>query len=92
MSKESVPQHNAHVLEEDRHAIADTLAEQDTIRRCDAKDAAADLKHEQKVEAKRVEHLHKEAKHHGHDLSAEAKQTAQNLKDDAKATAEKLKL
>ncbi|CAF0984447.1 unnamed protein product [Adineta ricciae] len=92
MSHDSVPQHNARVLEEERHAIADNLAEQDTIRRCDAEHAASELKHEQKVEAKKLEHLHEEAKHNAKHLSAEAKQTAENLKKDAKATAEKLKL
>lgn len=92
MSNESIPQHNAHALEADRHAIADSLAEQDTIRRCDAQEAASELKHEQKAEAKRVERLHDEATQHGHALSDEAKRTAENLKRDAKANAEKLKL
>ncbi|UJR15218.1 hypothetical protein I4U23_002177 [Adineta vaga] len=92
MSKESISHHNAHVLEEERRGIADNLAEQDTIRRCDAENAAADLKHEQKVEAKHLEQLHDETKHHAKELSNEAKQTAENLKKDAKANAEKLKL
>jgi len=59
MSKESVPKHNAQVLEEERKGIADNLAEQDTIRRCDAQASAAVLKHEQKAEAK---HLKDQAK------------------------------
>lgn len=59
MSKETIPQHNARVLEEERKGIADNLAEQDTIRRCDAKISADALKHEQKAEAK---HLKDEAK------------------------------
>jgi hypothetical protein len=80
MSKESIPQHNAHVLEEERKGIADNLAEQDTIRRCDAEASASALKHEQKVEAKKLEHVHDHAK-----------QNAKNLKDEAKANAEKLK-
>lgn len=54
MSKESVPHHNAQVLEEERKGIADNLAEQDTIRRCDAKISTDALKHEQKVEAKNL--------------------------------------
>jgi hypothetical protein len=78
MSKESIPQHNARVLEEEQKGIADSLAEQDTIRRCDAESSATALKHEQKVE---VEHLHDQAK-----------QNAKNLKDQTKANAEKLKL
>jgi len=56
MSKESIPQHNAQVLEEERKGIADNLAEQDTIRRCDVKTSADALKHEQKVEAKNLKH------------------------------------
>jgi hypothetical protein len=77
MSKETIPQHNAHVLEEERKGIADNLAEQDTIRRCDAQASAAAVKHEQKVEAK--------------ELKAEAKSNAKDLKDQTKANAEKLK-
>jgi len=80
MSKESIPQHNARVLEEEQKGIADNLAEQDTIRRCDAEASAAALKHEQKVEAKKLEHVHDQAK-----------QNAKDLKDQAKANAEKLK-
>jgi len=54
MSKESIPQHNARVLEEEQKGIADNLAEQDTIRRCDAQASATSLKHEQKAEAKNL--------------------------------------
>jgi hypothetical protein len=50
----SIPQQNARVLEEEQKGIADNLAEQDTIRRCDAQASAAALKHEQKAEAKNL--------------------------------------
>ena len=92
MSKESIPQHNARVLEEERKGIADNLAEQDTIRRCDAEASAAALKHEQKVEAKQLEHAHDHSKETAKDLKHDAKSTAEKLKDQAKANAEKLKL
>jgi hypothetical protein len=91
MSKESIPHHNAQVLEEERKGIADNLAEQDTIRRCDAEASAAALKHEQKVEAKKLEKVHDHAKHNAKDLKDEAKTNAEILKDQAKANAEKLK-
>ena len=77
MSKESIPKHNAHVLEDERKGIADSLAEQDTIRRCDAETSATALKHEQKSEAK--------------EIKDQAKANAESLKHHAKATAEKLK-
>ena len=92
MSKESLPQHNAHVLEEERKGIADNLAEQDTIRRCDAEVSASALKHEQKAEAKKHEVEAKHAKHNAKDLHDQAKSTAQALKDQTKANAEKVKL
>ncbi len=92
MSKGSIPHHNARVLEEERKGIADNLAEQDTIRRCDAEVSAAALKHEQKIEAKKHEHEHDQAKQHAKDIKHDAKDNAQNLKDQAKANAEKLKL
>jgi hypothetical protein len=91
MSKESIPQHNAQVLEEERKGIADNLAEQDTIRRCDAETSAAALKHEQKVEAKKHEHEDDLAKQNAKDLKHEAKANAKELKDQTKANAEKLK-
>ncbi|CAF0764411.1 unnamed protein product [Adineta steineri] len=92
MSKESIPQHNAHVLEEERKGIADSLAEQDTIRRCDAESSAAELKHEEEVQAKRLEYLHEQGKHDAKDLKHDAEHNAKNLKDAAKANAERLKL
>jgi hypothetical protein len=54
MSKESIPQHNAQVLKEEQKATAAKLAEEDTIRRCDAKITGDVLKHEQKAEAKNL--------------------------------------
>lgn len=92
MSKESIPEHNARVLEEERKGIADNLAEQDTIRRCDAQTSAEALKHEQKVEAKKLEHANDHAKELAKDLKHEAHDNAKNLKEQAKANAEKLKL
>ncbi|CAF3702407.1 unnamed protein product [Rotaria sp. Silwood1] len=54
MSKESIPQHNARILEEERKDVAHNLAEQDKIHHYDAEVSAATLKHEQKIEAKNL--------------------------------------
>ncbi|CAF2632404.1 unnamed protein product [Rotaria sp. Silwood2] len=66
MSKESIPQHNARVLEEERKCVTNNLAEQDKIRRCDAEVSTTALKHEQHINAK--------------DLKDEAKSNAEKLK------------
>lgn len=81
MSNESMPQHNARVLEEERKVTTDNLAQQDAIRHAGAAVAATELKHEQKIEAKKLEHTHDDAK-----------QNAKNLKEQTKANAEKLKI